>query len=463
MFEALGIAPTHDTKAIRRAYAAALKQLDQQVQREAFERLRSAYERAMKWAERQPAAPELISMQAEPAAIEAAPPAVERVDFGQAQAQREAEQRQAAAEERRNAIKQRNAAIDRWVAELMAASDVNLQQRWRAAMDDAQLQHLEASAAFSSALMTALAADPEGRIALFEAAAQRFDWRRIAPSEHHTPELAWLQQVVAEGGAMERLSDERRHAREHVVARMRRDAVPDRGEARRARAIVLELCGRPAWLTLRVPRATQDNWRQTALAMPSSTRKPQSVSRRFFGWWGAIALISVVLKLFDALSPDGGNASKTHPQTALPPKAGVQVMTNTFSPPPGAYKIQVALPRLVSSAQQGITELSRQYMIPILPRSPNGPMHKILLNIPDPGYPAAARSQGRQGEAQIDMLIDWDKKIHASVRKSSGSADLDHAALAAAESATISGNEKLTEVVLATMPFTFKLGRPDEP
>jgi TonB family protein len=199
------------------------------------------------------------------------------------------------------------------------------------------------------------------------------------------------------------------------------------------------------------------------MAMPSSTRKPQSVSKRFFGWWGAIALVSLVLKLFDAFLPAGGNTAKTQSQTAPPLVAGKQSPANTFSPPPGAYKIQVTLPHLVSSAQPGTVELSRQYMIPILPKNPNGPLHKVMLNIPDPGYPAAARSQRRQGEVQVDMLIDWSKEIRASVRRSSGSADLDRAALSAAQSATISGNEKLTEVVLATMPFTFKLGRPDEP
>ncbi len=52
-FERLGIAATADAKQIKRAYARSLKCIDQQAEREAFERLRAAYEQALAWAAEQ--------------------------------------------------------------------------------------------------------------------------------------------------------------------------------------------------------------------------------------------------------------------------------------------------------------------------------------------------------------------------------------------------------------------------
>jgi len=48
-FEFLDIAPTNDPRAIKRAYAIALKRLDQETQAEEFARLRQAYELALAW------------------------------------------------------------------------------------------------------------------------------------------------------------------------------------------------------------------------------------------------------------------------------------------------------------------------------------------------------------------------------------------------------------------------------
>ena len=51
LFSTLGISPTTDQKAIRRAYAALLKRTDQAGDPEGFAALREAYERARAWAE----------------------------------------------------------------------------------------------------------------------------------------------------------------------------------------------------------------------------------------------------------------------------------------------------------------------------------------------------------------------------------------------------------------------------
>src|SRR4051794_39701291 len=49
-FDRLRLDPTNDIKAIKRAYAVALKAIDQASERESFESLRKAYEQALAWA-----------------------------------------------------------------------------------------------------------------------------------------------------------------------------------------------------------------------------------------------------------------------------------------------------------------------------------------------------------------------------------------------------------------------------
>ncbi|MFV0449078.1 MAG: hypothetical protein ACK5MF_11555 [Vibrio sp.] len=51
-FARLGIKPTNDNKAIKRAYAVELKKIDQETQLQEFEKLREAYELARSWAEK---------------------------------------------------------------------------------------------------------------------------------------------------------------------------------------------------------------------------------------------------------------------------------------------------------------------------------------------------------------------------------------------------------------------------
>jgi len=67
LWDELGIAPCRDRKAIRRAYAARLRQLDPDRNPEAFARLRGAFERALRAAARDDAPPPAILDRGEPA------------------------------------------------------------------------------------------------------------------------------------------------------------------------------------------------------------------------------------------------------------------------------------------------------------------------------------------------------------------------------------------------------------
>lgn len=74
MWTELGIAPTSDAGAIRKAYADRLRAVTRSGDREAFQRLRSAYERAVAYAQRRPAPQaDLAALQVERPQAEPAP------------------------------------------------------------------------------------------------------------------------------------------------------------------------------------------------------------------------------------------------------------------------------------------------------------------------------------------------------------------------------------------------------
>ncbi len=232
-FAHLDLDPTEDTGAIRRAYAVALKRIDQDSEREAFERLREAYQRALDWARSPPgeddadfdeveaeAEDEGPEYRGEPAAADAVPVEVAhaaRIDRAPGPADAAAIDLAAAA-----AAEERADAIAEWIDRLMAEETPGLlAQALAQALADPRLAHLDARYEFERRLLEALHDDPDGRLPLFEAAAVAFDWRgdqlRLLGGG---PDAAWLDRVIDQIDHWEGQSRLVRRQRERLLARI---------------------------------------------------------------------------------------------------------------------------------------------------------------------------------------------------------------------------------------------------
>ncbi|MGJ7544073.1 J domain-containing protein [Variovorax sp. LT1R16] len=220
-FERLGIAPTRDLKTIKRAYAVALKAIDQASEREAFERLRQAYEQAQAWAARTdeeddeeeedeeeygedsedeedsdtddqagperpdvPAASPFDAPRAETPAPFAPPPAqAPAVPVPPPQRPDEARQ-----------------ALQHWTAQLRDAAPGAVAAVLEDALADPRLLHLDSHAQLEARIADLLHDDPAGRAVLFDIAARRFHWTdRNARPIASTQAAHWISRVINQG------------------------------------------------------------------------------------------------------------------------------------------------------------------------------------------------------------------------------------------------------------------------
>ncbi|MDP9894856.1 hypothetical protein J2W32_003882 [Variovorax boronicumulans] len=222
-FEHLGIAPTRDLKTIKRAYAAALKAVDQASEREAFERLRHAYEQALAWTarveddeeeeeeeeEEEDNEDERENGQAdhsEPGAPEAPPPTPpgdpSRLDAPSPFAPPSARPPVSPlppvpvpqhSDDARQALRH-------WTDRLRDAAPGTAAAVLEAALADPRLLHLDSHAQLEARIAGLLHENPIGRAELFDTAARRFQWTdRNARPIASTAAAHWISRVVNQG------------------------------------------------------------------------------------------------------------------------------------------------------------------------------------------------------------------------------------------------------------------------
>ncbi len=472
MFDVLGIAPTHDARAIRRAYAAALKQIDQHVQQDAFERLRAAYEHALEWAKRQTPDPApapahdtdpvavdpatAMATDPAPSAEPAPPPAA--LDFGLRQPRQQVQVKVHApgsedlpASPRRE-VRQRARAIEEWVRALMQAEKADLPETWKRLQADPAMQHLDAGHELSEALMRALAVNPYGKMALFRQASERYAWDEIGTSisdRRGVPPL--VQQLAEEKSAWQRFTPDFRKQHERVLHKVQDNGSPSVRQAVRCAPYIQRMQSQiPLWFALRVPAARLQAY--AAAAGKASSRalanadKPSllaSTWRFVRDWWWFLLVGAVILiGIFGDRAP--APARDTHPAASL----GQATRLPTPPPMDDMHKFELLL-------QSPLHE--RHYQLRGDGSDAKNPKHRLLVIVPDPSMQLR-----RAGTTVIELQIASWGTVTATVAQSSGVADLDRSALQAAQRVTVKGTVPVGGLTLR-MPYEFRLtGKPPQ-
>lgn len=464
MFNVLGIAPTRDSKVIRRAYAAALKQIDQQTQQAAFESLRAAYERALEWArhaqDAQPSvadvahAPEPVTAldsalssespeSPEPPADTPAP-APATLDFRAQQPQMNVQVRQAGGENGRRLARQRARAVSQWVQTLMQADDQQLASVWTQIDADPALLHLDAAYEMSSALLKALTERPEGRMPLFREASARYGWTQHESRLPGRDAVAPLVQQVEDERAIWR-GHHRDYRKEHerVIRRMQRVAQPSWRKARRNLAALHRMHNQvPLWLALQLPPGRREAYLDAAMRVPRYALVLSAIWAGVRKWWW-VALVAIVLFAFYL---ERGNSPSDR-------KVNEPASRYTSTRPLATLKEQSFMLTPEASRPSG----EQVYLIND-PAAPVGGNFQLRLIVPPPKYPFFPELLKQEGTTVISLQIFPSGLVVASVGESSGSASLDDAALAAGRLARVEGALP-PGVSKVQVPFTFTLAR----
>lgn len=482
MFDVLGIPPTRDAKAIRRAYAAALKQIDQQTQQAAFERLRAAYERALNWARQAQGEPGAHGAygadggsavhsgpdtqhserdqapEAKPHASQDAPaypgpshaaadpaqPAPAPVDFRPPQPQMKIQVRQPGGENGRRLARQRARAIEQWVLELMQAEEKQLAALWSRIDADPALLHLDAAYEMSTALSNALTKAPDNRMPLYRDACARYDWNQHELKASGRGNVAPLVQQVEEQRAIWRghQSDYRKE-HERVIRRMRRDAKPSWRKARRNLAPLHRMHNQvPLWLALQLPAGRIQAYLDAAMRVPRYALVLGAIRAAVRKWWWLIlvAIVAFGVYLDWGKKPSDRNAN---------------VPASRYTP----TRPLVTLGEQWFTLTQEATRPSGEQVYLIedatAPRAAN--LQRRLI-VPPPKYPFFAEVLKQEGTTVISLQIFPSGMVVASVGDPSGSPYLDEAALDAARSARVEG--VMPNVVSRVrVPFVFRLAK----
>lgn len=192
------LSPEADERAVKRAYATRLKQIDQERDLEGFARLRQAYEAALQWLAQAPGVP--AAVRGTSPAGEDTPPAIDmRLSVAPHDASAAAPvvaPAPAAPQEARAAMEALATALGegRPAREALAARLASLHEG-----------HLDAGAVFECMLIDALAQGtvPE-RVALFDAACEALGWMDVTRLAQLGPRGRWIGSVLTEEPAWRR-------------------------------------------------------------------------------------------------------------------------------------------------------------------------------------------------------------------------------------------------------------------
>ena len=267
--ERLGLTADADERAVRRAYARELKQINQEADPEGFQSLRAAYEHALAWARRQ-------AYQAEPKAAPAQAPAAEPPTLVTEPATADEEPEDdpgALAEAVYVAFRQRCESIP---AEHAEPPDAPWVRELEHSLDDPRLIGISAREIFEHYIAYLLAEGWQpGHEALLVAATRVFNWkddRRRVLSLGDAGSI--IDDAMRERETFDLQPGGVREEQRHLIERLR-DPTPPGTRELAVHAPLLELLAAryPNWLTLITSVPNIRRWRQMNEDMPAWRRK----------------------------------------------------------------------------------------------------------------------------------------------------------------------------------------------
>jgi hypothetical protein len=457
----LGLDKAADERAIKRAYARELKQIDLETDADGFQALRHAYEMALQWVKHRPAgvsfapaatvpvlpvAVRELEMRTRPAAPVAAAPARD-ADTGESPPQLG------------------QAVFDAFLAicgEMAAQGDARDSLLWRKHLQrcagDDRLLNIAARAHFEF-LIARLLADgwQTGHEGLFVAARQVFEWEKDRRRLLEFGNLGgWLNQAIDECEMFTHQQSGDCSGQADAVTRVREDAAPSKSELITHVPHLRNMVARfPAWTAVIASRERIGHWMEMEQAIPkwrrrmrittpaSSTEKSGSSS-----WWKVIVIIIVIRALFSVF---GSSSTSNQPPPWNPPR--------------------LSQPSAPATEQEQLAEAAYQRAAGKLYMPPGirtlDPLARLAQPVPVPLAPA--RPQGRfLNDAEMKLIS---KRVHfqwpqaaAGTYKVEFSIELDdHGAIANLTKKTSSGlpalDSSVEAAIRASAPFGAQIRR----
>lgn len=419
IFDTLGIEPTDDQKAIRRAYAVALKQIDQAADPERFAALRSAYELARTWAERQQAGDAEFALSGVPFAGEGheRPEMPSRVQEPDVHAELTPHSPDESAE-----------GIAHWTHQLMQAPDDQVAQLLDNALSDIRLGHLEARDGLAFSLARALREQPDGRLALFNTARRVFDWNGVnAPFPHDLELSGWIAMLVDQSEHYSHLPLPLRVRLDAVLMMARRSSQPTTMQAIwHGEAFEQLLSHAPDLSVLELGRARIHAWRGACARVARIRNIPRWLSEnRVKLTLTAVCVIGLVFMYQDAR--DG--TTYKEPPPALAKLIDGVVTVQAIRAAPEAKPC--AVPHLLSSPLGCPAPQFHETTPEVWPTAM--PTTLVITRKPPMPYPYEAKLRAVKGKVWVRVLLDEQGQVQRTVIQfSSGNGALDDASVRAA-------------------------------
>jgi hypothetical protein len=243
-FARLGLLPGADTRDIRRAYARALKKIDQATDADGFQRLRADYEDALACGQLQVVQTEQDSV---PDAVPAAPAAPA----------------EATPDQLADAVTAAfRTAFTTLVAKHGSGSAIPFEVALRQALADERLFGIEARLAFEMRIAVLLLDGWQpGHEALLVAAATVFDWTSGMQLASLGYAGAMIDQALEERAMFDRQPVVEKQAQRRVLKMLRQGRMPAPGSVMQDLPFFQRMQARfPCWLAIVAPQASLDYW-----------------------------------------------------------------------------------------------------------------------------------------------------------------------------------------------------------